>query len=204
MTDPIVNADLTLRVDREIELLLAYFPWLPEPGVRSAHGSGAAHHVYDEATASHYFLVFDGWQPLDSQLRQLMFHEGGHLWDLAVRARTGRDVAADLGVPDNIPPTDSTMGNTQKEIVAEIFARVLGVEPSRPTLEPYSKPTDARKQYVWTSGKMPDRLEESVILSRKIAEFWDRSDIPPWFRDWAPNFQTWVNLNLVDPLRRIG
>lgn len=129
----------------------------------------------------------------DADMRRVVTHEMGHLWVDAYSRRHDGDPYAELGVADSHPQ--------RHEIAAEIFARTMGEAVSYPDLEPLSRPTPDRVTFIERSGELPDRTAERVGLDVDISRFWSRPDIPAWFRDYAPNFQTWLVLNVLDPLR---
>lgn len=189
---------LTLRIAREIDLVLAFLPWLPRPGVTLDATPGATPNLYyrwNEREQAPYLVVPPAWDSDDAALRRLVRHECGHLWADALGRRRGGsyDVYPDLGIDGTHPQ--------RHEIAAEILARVMGEGVSYPELEPLSRPTPERIAFVTRSGELPDRLAEAIEVDRAIAAFWERTDIPQFFRDYMPNWQRYLDLYILAPLR---
>ena len=179
---------LTEPVLREVALVRAWLPWLPMPGIGPS-GNGNFYHAYDVASRSHRLAIPTTAYPTPT-LRQVIRHEMGHLWTHLLGLRVpGFDVVKALQV-DPAAPTPS-------EVTADIFARAMGEQPTYLNLETYSRPTAERVAFIEASGRLPDRQQEAMDLQQRINAFWARTDIDPYFRDWAANYQTWLDLNVL-------
>ncbi|MCR4338331.1 MAG: hypothetical protein NUW01_00430 [Gemmatimonadaceae bacterium] len=194
----IPGPELTARIASEIDLVLAFLPWLPRPGVIvdvTPSGVPSLFYRWNEAEQAPYIVVPPNWDTDDAALRRLVRHESGHHWlDALGRRRGGSyDAWAALQIDPAYPG--------RHEIAADIFARVMGEQPSYWGLEPLSRPTEMRVIFVTTSGRLPDRTTEKVLLAQDIGRFWQGTDIPAWYRDYAANFQKWLDLYVIEPLR---
>mgnify|MGYP001607863105 FL=1 len=194
----IPKPELTARIAGEIDLVLAFLPWLPRTGVIvdvTPSGVPSLFYRWNEAEQAPYIVVPPNWDTDDVALRRLVRHEMGHLWlDALGRRRGGSyDAWAALQIDPARPQ--------RHEIAADIFARVLGESPSYPGLEALSRPTEMRVIFVTTSGRLLDRTVERVNLDIAIGKFWARTDVPEFFRTWAGNYQQWLEIHVIEPLR---
>lgn len=193
----IPSPEITTRVLREADLVIAYKPWLPRPGVKVGPPGPIPTLYYHWDVEQHqaYIFVPPNWDTDDTALRRIVRHEMGHLWVDALSRRIGNsyDIYPDLQIDGTYPQ--------RHEIAAEIFARVMGEQPSYWDLEPMSRPTPERTAFVERSGVLPDRTVEKSQLASDIGAFWSRSDIPYWFRIYAGNYQRWLDYYVLEPLR---
>lgn len=192
---PTAYARVTTYVDR----VIAWLPWLPRPGVTVDTTPGPTPRLFyrwnDRERAPYIVVPPDPWTATfpEADLRRVVTHEMGHLWVDAYSRRQGKDPYAALGVDPEHPQ--------RHEIAAEILSRALGEAPSYPELESLSRPTPERVAFIERSGELPDRTAELIGLAVAVSKFWSRGDVPLWFRDYAPNFQRWLDLNVLEPLR---
>ena len=176
-------------------MVLAYKPWLPRPGLR-LWTEGHFYFQWDVAEQQPYLLIPPSALSYDdSKLRRYVRHEMGHLWADALSRRRGNSY-------DIYPYLDIDGAHPQRnEIAAEIFARVMGEQASYPDLEPLTRATAPRIDFVDGSGAETDVTAEKVALAIEIQRFWQRDDIPTWFRVWAANYQGVLDLDVFRVLR---
>lgn len=191
--------DVTREIVGYVDEVLAFLPWLPRPGVRQGEPSTASWFFYQWSVDERcpYIVVPVNWPANYERNRAIVRHEMGHMWADAIGRRRGNsyNIYSDIAIDQTNP--------LRGEIAAEVFARVMGEDPapSYMQLEPLSRPTPERIQFVTYSGRLPDQTAADVMNARAIAQFWARTDFPDWFRAWANNYQTWLDIHVIEPLR---
>lgn len=186
---PYPDMNLLERVVREISFVRAEVPYLPPIGV-AAQLESTFNYAFDTYSRTYWIKTpMPPYNPDDITLRRAIRHECGHcLAQVWGERRPGLNIFAALDVdPEGPQPT---------EVVAEIVGRWLGNAPLYPPLEPYSRVTPARADWLIRSGDVPDNLEEEIIAKHQMDMY---TNLPGWvepYRRWMElKVQRWLGLS---------